>query len=179
MPPPSLNLYGFSRDLLVRQVVSVSGIGSIPWGQSTNNRLLQYQQSYQQMRRSPAEGCENQRTRSPLISGLSSTLAEGSGSRRRGSWCPGAGSNHRHCDFQSHALPTELPGRSREPAKRLEGAAVYSQAGPLCPPRYAFQSCVAQRANPKGFAWRSLASSRWRGVSGKARRAATDRHVTY
>ncbi len=26
-------------------------------------------------------------------------------------WCPGAGSNHRHCDFQSHALPTELPGR--------------------------------------------------------------------
>ena len=26
-------------------------------------------------------------------------------------WCPGAESNHRHCDFQSHALPTELPGR--------------------------------------------------------------------
>ena len=26
-------------------------------------------------------------------------------------WCPGAGSNHRHCDFQSHALPTELPGQ--------------------------------------------------------------------
>ena len=25
-------------------------------------------------------------------------------------WCPGAGLNHRHCDFQSHALPTELPG---------------------------------------------------------------------
>ena len=25
-------------------------------------------------------------------------------------WCPGADSNHRHCDFQSHALPTELPG---------------------------------------------------------------------
>src|ERR1700749_2302633 len=29
-------------------------------------------------------------------------------------WCPGAGSNHRHCDFQSHALPTELPGRATE-----------------------------------------------------------------
>ena len=28
-------------------------------------------------------------------------------------WCPGAESNHRHCDFQSHALPTELPGRDR------------------------------------------------------------------
>ena len=55
----------------------------------------------------------------------------GSGS----SWCPGAGSNHRHCDFQSHALPTELPGRSPEP-ERPEGAAVYSQAIRLCPPRF-------------------------------------------
>src|SRR5215470_12465892 len=27
-------------------------------------------------------------------------------------WCPGAELNHRHCDFQSHALPTELPGRA-------------------------------------------------------------------
>src|SRR4051812_3417381 len=30
-------------------------------------------------------------------------------------WCPGAESNHRHCDFQSHALPTELPGRRMRP----------------------------------------------------------------
>jgi hypothetical protein len=30
--------------------------------------------------------------------------------RLKAAWCPGAGSNHRHCDFQSHALPTELPG---------------------------------------------------------------------
>src|SRR5271155_999993 len=26
-------------------------------------------------------------------------------------WCPGAELNHRHTDFQSVALPTELPGR--------------------------------------------------------------------
>ena len=32
--------------------------------------------------------------------------------RLKAAWCPGAGSNHRHCDFQSHALPTELPGHS-------------------------------------------------------------------
>ena len=25
-------------------------------------------------------------------------------------WCPGEELNHRHCNFQSHALPTELPG---------------------------------------------------------------------
>ena len=36
-------------------------------------------------------------------------------------WCPGAGSNHRHCDFQSHALPTELPGHTRG-AERPERA---------------------------------------------------------
>ena len=28
-------------------------------------------------------------------------------------WCPGAELNRRHTDFQSVALPTELPGRSR------------------------------------------------------------------
>ena len=27
-------------------------------------------------------------------------------------WCPGADSNHRHEDFQSTALPTELPGHT-------------------------------------------------------------------
>src|SRR5215218_501359 len=29
-----------------------------------------------------------------------------------GGWCPGTGSNRRHRDFQSRALPTELPGRA-------------------------------------------------------------------
>ena len=46
-------------------------------------------------------------------------------SNHRVRWCPGAESNHRHCDFQSHALPTELPGRlapSRRSGWRLIGA---------------------------------------------------------
>ena len=35
-------------------------------------------------------------------------------------WCPGADSNHRHADFQSAALPTELPGLRQDngPAAR-------------------------------------------------------------
>ena len=32
-----------------------------------------------------------------------------------GKWCPGADSNHRHADFQSAALPTELPGQIADP----------------------------------------------------------------
>jgi hypothetical protein len=31
----------------------------------------------------------------------------------KGCWCPGAELNHRHADFQSAALPTELPGHFR------------------------------------------------------------------
>ncbi len=34
------------------------------------------------------------------------------GSTKNRSWCPGAELNHRHRDFQSRALPTELPGRA-------------------------------------------------------------------
>ena len=30
----------------------------------------------------------------------------------RNKWCPEADLNHRHADFQSAALPTELPGRA-------------------------------------------------------------------
>src|SRR6478736_6622732 len=51
-------------------------------------------------------------------------------------WCPGAGSNHRHCDFQSHALPTELPGHTRGPKGRVERA-VYREVGSACPPAFA------------------------------------------
>src|SRR3954466_11002966 len=56
--------------------------------------------------------------------------------RSEASWCPGAGSNHRHCDFQSHALPTELPGHTRRRKGRPERA-VYSGAGGPCPPAFA------------------------------------------
>jgi hypothetical protein len=37
---------------------------------------------------------------------------------RKLEWCPGAESNHRHADFQSAALPTELPGLALLPGWR-------------------------------------------------------------
>jgi site-specific DNA recombinase len=44
------------------------------------------------------------------------------GSQMSTGWCPGAESNHRHCDFQSHALPTELPGHLlRPPCEKNRG----------------------------------------------------------
>ena len=39
-------------------------------------------------------------------------------------WCPGADLNHRHADFQSAALPTELPGHRRCAAIAAPPAAV-------------------------------------------------------
>jgi hypothetical protein len=43
-------------------------------------------------------------------------------------WCPGAELNHRHTDFQSVALPTELPGRSASGAYRRSTVILSSRA---------------------------------------------------
>lgn len=54
-------------------------------------------------------------------------------------WCPEAESNHRHADFQSAALPTELSGR----------ALIWEEAGPVRrkpgPYRSSFAPCPAPR----------------------------------
>ncbi len=71
--------------------------------------------------------------------------------RTSGEWCPGAGSNHRHCDFQSHALPTELPGHRLAAGRPLE----------RCAPTCRTDSCPASRR--KGC--RAAPSSRNLGVS--------------
>ena len=60
--------------------------------------------------------------RSSLEHGASSLAMRPTSARdamtMKGGWCLGADSNHRHADFQSAALPTELPRRgppTREP----------------------------------------------------------------
>jgi hypothetical protein len=49
--------------------------------------------------------------------------------RLRHRWCPGADLNHRHADFQSAALPTELPGHF--PFKCLPGGERYILRAPI------------------------------------------------
>ena len=47
-------------------------------------------------------------------------------------WCPGTESNRRHADFQSAALPTELPGHIAGRTCVLEGAPIII-LGRCCP----------------------------------------------
>src|SRR6195952_3059107 len=49
--------------------------------------------------------------------------------------CPGAESNHRHCDFQSHALPTELPGRRPRRSRPRTPRGIVSAGRPVQPCR--------------------------------------------
>ena len=46
----------------------------------------------------------------PTFSVIFGMSLDAAGCSKKNKWCPGTESNRRHCDFQSHALPTELPG---------------------------------------------------------------------
>ena len=63
-------------------------------------------------------------------------------------WCLGADSNHRHADFQSAALPTELPRRSASRDPALAGAASIREGGEQVQ-RLSFTSPIGRRRAPQ------------------------------
>src|SRR3954467_6156453 len=73
-------------------------------------------------------------------------------------WCPGAELNHRHTDFQSVALPTELPGRLT--AAPYRDVAAGCPAHPLQGPRRGWRSAIRRRLKKKTKAKRQRLAQR-------------------
>ena len=71
----------------------------------------------------------------------------------RARWWPGADLNCRHHDFQSCALPTELPGHVAEPTG-------FEPATFCVTGRYANRYTTAPRRSPEVASWTRLASDR-------------------
>jgi hypothetical protein len=82
-------------------------------------------------------------------------------------WCPGAELNHRHRDFQSRALPTELPGRRAAPLRRGLGkaGAVIGAKGRQCPARGAERAVPRQPVSSSRSPASALASSSTTGTA--------------
>ncbi len=90
-------------------------------------------------------------------------------------WCPGTESNRRHRDFQSRALPTELPGPN--PSGRRRAGASARSSEPV--PNLRLVRCPASRGRPKGRQSGSLprAISTGRGPCTRGCKTARDRHA--
>lgn len=69
-------------------------------------------------------------------------------------WCPGTESNRRHCDFQSHALPTELPGRRPRRCRPRTPRGIVKAARPVQPCR---DTGVTERPEKSSGVWIRLA----------------------
>ena len=68
---------------------------------------------------------------------------------RGGKWCPGAESNHRHVDFQSTALPTELPGQTVGNPGQTRRERLFSGRLPGCPADL-YSSFSPESGSPSG-----------------------------
>src|SRR3546814_13308506 len=79
---------------------------------------------------------------------------------KKNKWCPGTESNRRHCDFQSHALPTELPGlmRFNKNLQSALGAVPIGAAICRCPPH--FRRFFRMRLERRGRVPSSLSPAR-------------------
>jgi hypothetical protein len=117
-PPPSDSLTAFSFGFALRIAVSVSGIGIAfvsCWYRRGAGKLVPTN--------CPAAD-DHARTNVNKILIIDLFLQRFRRVRTSANmmWCPGAESNHRHRDFQSRALPTELPGRRAGPVGPLSKA---------------------------------------------------------
>src|SRR5262245_1609437 len=79
--------------------------------------------------------------------------------RSRKSWWPRAESNRRHRDFQSRALPTELPGHGRPRVAGREGRGEAARGEAALPDRGYDDSAAGSASAPAGSA--CAAGSMW------------------
>ena len=77
-------------------------------------------------------------------------------------WCPEAESNHRHGDFQSPALPTELSGRKKRSNNPVDKALKNWRPGRGSNPRpLAWQASVLTNWTTGPFWWELQGSNLW------------------
>src|SRR5262245_52253347 len=113
----------FSLGFVLRMAVSVSGIDALPssmcWYRSEPKNPIPTKIPT----KCPA-ACDHARTNvnAKLLIALFLLVFRRVRTSANTMWCPGAESNHRHHDFQSCALPTELPGRRAGPDGLLSKA---------------------------------------------------------
>ena len=84
----------------------------------------------------------------------------------KGRWCLGADSNHRHADFQSAALPTELP---RQAVCSREGGSIGEPFGGVQPSdQSSTGSSVETSSTLSGMTYPPV-NQRWRSMSAQRR----------
>jgi hypothetical protein len=118
-PPPSLNLKGFSRGLdpEITAFVSISG-GNTFW-RDLLPPLITPTWGWLSMDVTEQQCCKNtEKTR------VFQRFVEVGGRRWMMKWWPGRELNPRHADFQSAALPTELPGHCEARIKQAHASIV-------------------------------------------------------
>ena len=126
-----------------------AGVGQIDQHTNENtNKIAGYQQT-------PLDAIGQEGSKNPRFSRILRYLLEFAGRSGMRVWCPGPESNQRHADFQSAALPTELPGRpdGETPANRRlprSSRFIGERNGAVQPFRHRAGHAAATRRNRRG-----------------------------
>ena len=136
-----------------RLPIAACEVGPVVFRRCVGRSSAVSQRAYIQPRgRKPSSGGLNSNsrrgraTKNPHFCGFSAVFRGGLGRSETILWWPGRESNPRHGDFQSPALPTELPGHVR--ARNDKARCRTEQAGEL-----ARGSFLMRRLNPVAIAW--------------------------